>query len=102
MLSNEFGLQQQQLIIFFDRNRFTVTSSKTSNDDILKDWAEVRKVSTELLEELNIKIGDRAKVPLKGIFRDGCCYLYIEIVSLDVNLFCLNTNLIAVACSPSF
>lgn len=45
-----------------------MTSSKTSNDDILKDWAEVRKVSTELLEELNVKIGDRAKVPLKGIF----------------------------------
>lgn len=47
--------------------RFTVTSARTSNDDILKDWAEVRKVSSDLLDELNVKIGDRAKVPLKGI-----------------------------------
>ncbi|XP_031616501.1 histidine decarboxylase isoform X2 [Contarinia nasturtii] len=45
--------------------RFTVTSTHTSNDDLLKDWAEIRKVSTELLEELNIHITDRARVHLK-------------------------------------
>lgn len=45
---------------------FTVTSTHTSNDDLLKDWAEIRKVSTELLEEMNIHINDRARVHLKG------------------------------------
>lgn len=46
---------------------FTVTSTHTSNDDLLKDWAEIRKVSTELLEELNVHITDhRARVHLKG------------------------------------
>lgn len=46
--------------------RFTVTSSHTTNDDILKDWAEVRSVTTDLLEELNVKVGDRARVLLRG------------------------------------
>ncbi|XP_050089066.1 histidine decarboxylase isoform X3 [Anopheles aquasalis] len=31
--------------------RFTVTSTRTSNDDILGDWDEIRKVTTELLNE---------------------------------------------------
>lgn len=46
--------------------RFTVTSIRTTNDDIIKDWTEIRLVTTELLKELNIRIADRAKVPLKG------------------------------------
>lgn len=46
--------------------RFTITSSHTTNDDLLKDWAEVRSVTTDLLEELNVKVGDRARVLLKG------------------------------------
>ncbi|XP_037049467.1 histidine decarboxylase isoform X1 [Bradysia coprophila] len=45
--------------------RFTVTSIRTTNDDIIKDWAEIRLVTTEILKELNIRIADRAKVPLK-------------------------------------
>lgn len=55
---------------FLNFNSFTVTSTHTSNDDLLKDWAEIRKVSTELLEELNIHISDRARVHLKGVFHN--------------------------------
>lgn len=47
--------------------RFTVTSPKTTNDDIIKDWTEIRLVATNVLKEMNVKIGDRAKVPLKGL-----------------------------------
>lgn len=53
-------------LIDFVAISFTVTSTHTSNDDLLKDWAEIRKVSTELLEELNIHISDRARISLKG------------------------------------
>lgn len=45
--------------------RFTVTSTRTSNDDIIKDWNEIRLVATEILAECNVKIDRR--VPLKGI-----------------------------------
>ncbi|KAG4077649.1 hypothetical protein HA402_012960, partial [Bradysia odoriphaga] len=45
--------------------RFTITSIRTTNDDIIKDWTEIRLVTTEILKELNIRIADRAKVPLK-------------------------------------
>lgn len=48
-----------------------MTSTHTSNDDLLKDWAEIRKVSTDLLQELNIHISDRARVQLKGILSIG-------------------------------
>ncbi|GAB0088367.1 Histidine decarboxylase [Sergentomyia squamirostris] len=44
--------------------RFTVTSSRTTNEDILKDWSEIRTVATEILEELNVKI-ERTRVCLK-------------------------------------
>lgn len=45
--------------------RFTVTSTRTSNDDIIKDWSEIRAVATEILTECNVKIDKR--VPLKGM-----------------------------------
>lgn len=45
---------------------FTITSTHTSNDDLLRDWAEIRKVTTELLEDLDIHISDRVRVQLKG------------------------------------
>uniref|UniRef100_A0A182Y0J7 Histidine decarboxylase n=1 Tax=Anopheles stephensi TaxID=30069 RepID=A0A182Y0J7_ANOST len=45
--------------------RFTVTSTYTSNDDILADWNEIRTVTTELLNELNVQMVDRTRVPLK-------------------------------------
>jgi histidine decarboxylase len=44
--------------------RFTVTSTHTTNDDIIKDWTEIRNVATDILEECNAKIDKR--VPLKG------------------------------------
>lgn len=55
-------------VFFFLHVSFTITSTHTSNDDLLKDWVEIRKVSTELLDELNIHITDRARVHLKGVF----------------------------------
>lgn len=44
--------------------RFTVTSTRTTNDDIIKDWCEIRCVASEILEECNVKIDK--KVLLKG------------------------------------
>jgi histidine decarboxylase len=46
--------------------RFTITSTKTSNEDLLKDWNEVKYVTTEILADLNVQISERTKVPLKG------------------------------------
>ncbi|KAL7029992.1 hypothetical protein ACKWTF_006465 [Chironomus riparius] len=39
--------------------RFTVTSTHTTNDDIIKDWNEIRYVASEILEESNVKIDKR-------------------------------------------
>jgi histidine decarboxylase len=44
--------------------RFTVTSTHTTLDDIIKDWNEIRTVATDILAECNVKIDKR--VPLKG------------------------------------
>ena len=44
--------------------RFTVTSTRTTNDDIIKDWNEIRLVASDILEESDVKIDKR--VPLKG------------------------------------
>lgn len=44
--------------------RFTVTSTHTTNDDIIKDWSEIRSVASDILEECNAKLDKR--VPLKG------------------------------------
>lgn len=46
--------------------RFTVTSTYTTNDDILSDWNEIRTVTTELLSDLNIQQVDKQRVSLKG------------------------------------
>lgn len=43
--------------------RFTVTSTRTTSDDIVKDWTEIKLVATDVLEELQIKMD---RVPLKG------------------------------------
>lgn len=44
--------------------RFTVTSTHTTNDDIIKDWNEIRLVASEICEESKDKLEKR--VPLKG------------------------------------
>lgn len=44
--------------------RFTVTSTHTTNDDIIKDWSEIRLVASEICEESKDKLEKR--VPLKG------------------------------------
>jgi histidine decarboxylase len=47
--------------------RFTVTSQRTTGDDITHDWAEIRSVATEILgEEKQPAITARARVPLAG------------------------------------
>ncbi|XP_018799992.1 PREDICTED: histidine decarboxylase isoform X2 [Bactrocera latifrons] len=45
--------------------RFTVTSTNTTVDDILKDWNEIRRVASMILDEMNITISNRNKVYLK-------------------------------------
>ncbi|KAJ8687291.1 hypothetical protein QAD02_023085, partial [Eretmocerus hayati] len=43
--------------------RFTVTSTKTTNDDILQDWTEIRDTATEILGPSH-NSPTRARVPL--------------------------------------
>ncbi|XP_055639733.1 histidine decarboxylase isoform X3 [Toxorhynchites rutilus septentrionalis] len=45
--------------------RFTITSTYTTNEDLLKDWNEIRTVADELLKEMDIKFVDRSRVALK-------------------------------------
>ncbi|XP_021932712.1 histidine decarboxylase isoform X2 [Zootermopsis nevadensis] len=45
--------------------RFTVTSQRTTGDDITRDWAEIRAVAAEILgEEKKPIVAARARVPL--------------------------------------
>ncbi|XP_026842570.1 histidine decarboxylase isoform X2 [Drosophila persimilis] len=39
--------------------RFTITSTHTTLDDIVKDWMEIRQVASMVLEEMNITISNR-------------------------------------------
>uniref|UniRef100_A0A8D8X543 Histidine decarboxylase n=1 Tax=Cacopsylla melanoneura TaxID=428564 RepID=A0A8D8X543_9HEMI len=50
--------------------RFTVTSQRTTNDDITRDWNEIRNTATEILAEIaaetqRIQVTKRTRVPLK-------------------------------------
>lgn len=47
--------------------RFTVTSTRTTLDDILNDWSEIRLVAGFVLDEMKIDVGsaDKTKVSLK-------------------------------------
>jgi histidine decarboxylase len=48
--------------------RFTVTSQRTTGDDITRDWAEIRAVAAEVLgEEKQPITAARARVPLAGM-----------------------------------
>lgn len=47
--------------------RFTVTSAQTTSDDILQDWAEIKTVALEILQESGIDAtAPRVRVPLAG------------------------------------
>lgn len=47
--------------------RFTITSQYTTNEDIVKDWKEIRTVTQELLGEYETRTkAPRARVPLGG------------------------------------
>jgi histidine decarboxylase len=47
--------------------RFTVTSQRTTGDDIMRDWAEIRTVAAEVLGEVQQPTATtRARVPLAG------------------------------------
>lgn len=57
--------------------RFTITSQRTTIQDVLEDWAEVRRVADEILKERNVQNGylvgpTRIKVPLGGEETNGC------------------------------
>ncbi|XP_030561811.1 histidine decarboxylase isoform X3 [Drosophila novamexicana] len=39
--------------------RFTITSTHTTLDDIVKDWMEIKQVATQVLDEMNITISNR-------------------------------------------
>ncbi|XP_026824506.1 histidine decarboxylase [Ooceraea biroi] len=44
--------------------RFTVTSTHTTNEDIVRDWAEIRNTANEILSDSSGSPTIRAKVPL--------------------------------------
>lgn len=58
---------------------------------MLRDWAEIRKVTTELLEDLDIHISDRVRVQLKGAshilhsitMRISAFFLYVHPMAQD-------------------
>jgi histidine decarboxylase len=57
--------------------RFTVTSQRTTGDDITRDWAEIRAVAAEVLGEEKQPITTaRARVPLAGT----CAYSIVAYV----------------------
>ncbi|XP_064542419.1 histidine decarboxylase isoform X2 [Drosophila montana] len=39
--------------------RFTITSTHTTLDDIVKDWMEIKQVASQVLDEMNITISNR-------------------------------------------
>ncbi|XP_014245782.1 histidine decarboxylase-like [Cimex lectularius] len=45
--------------------RFTVTSTKTTAEDIVRDWTEIKNIATDVLIELD-QTKTREKVPLAG------------------------------------
>jgi histidine decarboxylase len=48
--------------------RFTVTSQRTTGDDITRDWAEIRAVAAEILGDQKQPVATaRARVPLAGV-----------------------------------
>ncbi|XP_061381416.1 histidine decarboxylase isoform X7 [Danaus plexippus] len=52
--------------------RFTVTSQRTTNQDILDDWTEIKTVASEILKEMfgsengNIVVSKKPRISLKG------------------------------------
>lgn len=63
--------------------RFTVTSTRTTSDDIVKDWTEIKAVATDVLEELNVKID---RVALKGKELKEKPSISLVLVKLKVDL----------------
>jgi len=47
--------------------RFTITSQRTTAQDITRDWALIRSTATDVLEEYGIVSSNRKRVPLKEI-----------------------------------
>lgn len=71
--------------------RFTVTSQYTTNEDILKDWHEIRTVTNEILTDIEkMQELPRAKVPLKGIYLNENNCLIIAIFIANNYFFCRN------------
>lgn len=63
--------------------RFTITSQYTTNDDILKDWREIRNVTNDIFAEIDQEMEmPRARVPLKGTRKIHC-----DSFDWDVNRF---------------
>ena len=64
--------------------RFTVTSARTTVDDIVKDWIEIKKTATTVLGESE-EAKPRAKVPLGGKYN---IYIYIYILfKANLNIY---------------
>lgn len=53
--------------------RFTITSQRTTIQDVLEDWTEIRRVADGVLKERNVQNGyltaqpTKSRVPLGGI-----------------------------------
>merc|ERR1711971_829165 len=47
--------------------RFTITSQRTTVQDLTRDWNQIRSTATDVLEEAGIVTANRKRVPLKDI-----------------------------------
>lgn len=56
--------------------RFTVTSTYTTTEDILKDWNEIRIVTEDIQAKNSMYMVDRVRVPLKGNYKGPLLYTF--------------------------
>jgi len=47
--------------------RFTITSQRTTVQDLTRDWNQIRSTATDVLEEAGVVTTNRKRVPLKEI-----------------------------------
>lgn len=68
--------------------RFTITSQYTTNEDIVKDWKEIKTVTHDLLAEYEtLAKAPRARVPLGGKRKLIQMYYFNSPLFLLVSLF---------------
>ncbi|XP_061381412.1 histidine decarboxylase isoform X3 [Danaus plexippus] len=88
--------------------RFTVTSQRTTNQDILDDWTEIKTVASEILKEMfgsengNIVVSKKPRISLKGSSPADRSISSPVVSSTTVKpVACTDTNQLLVPMTPS-